>query len=65
MIELLCYIFLVAFLVFYSLLFLVLLGQGFRRALRRGIKRPRSVRAPEHLPALSLSPQTPPNWSRA
>jgi predicted PurR-regulated permease PerM len=61
MIELLCYIFLVAFLVFYSLLFLVLLGQGFRRALRRRIKRPRRVKATEHLPVMSLSPQTRPN----
>jgi len=59
--ELLCSIFLVAFFIFNSILVLVLLGQGVRRALQRRLKPPRKVRAPERLSALSLSPQAPRN----
>ena len=61
MTELFCSIFLVAFFIFNSFLVLLLLGQGVRRALRRRLKRPRKVRAPEHLLALSLFSPPPRN----
>jgi len=58
MTELFCRTFLLAFLFFYSGLFLVLLGGGIRGALQSWLKRTRRVRTPERFRALAFSPQT-------
>lgn len=58
MMELFCYLFLFAFLIFYSLLVIAMLGQEVRRVLRRRVKRARRGRTPEPIQVLPLSPQT-------
>jgi len=61
MAELFCYTFLFAFLIFYTFLVIVLLGQGVREGLRRRLKKARRARVSEPLPELSFSPQAPRN----
>jgi hypothetical protein len=54
--ELLCDAFLIAFLFFYSALFLVLLGWGLRGSVWVYLKKARRARAAEYIRGVSFSP---------